>query len=182
MNDFHRAVPIPIITSPNRHRPTTVSSDGSPPSPPTPQTPTSPFYPTTLTQSSPTSSPMFSYIMSTSPKSSASASFPYRRPPGFGAPPVFEGMCQFALHMTVIDNLFALLTDDDSQEIEVRGSHHQRRATTGWAGNSRGASQRAVPAPPVIEAQQARGAGVLRRLSLGGGFGVCRYHTLRCLT
>ncbi len=67
------------------------------------------------------------------------------------------------------------LTDDDGQEIEVRGAHHQRCATTGWVGNGRVASQRAAPAPPVIEAQEARGAGVLRRLSLGGSFGVCRF-------
>lgn len=67
------------------------------------------------------------------------------------------------------------LADDDGQEIEVRNPHHQRRATTSWC-NSRVASQRPAPAPPVIEAQQARGAGVLRRLSLGGGFAVCNFY------
>ncbi|KAH8987140.1 hypothetical protein EDB86DRAFT_2952315 [Lactarius hatsudake] len=147
LNDFNHAVPIPILASPHRRRPSTASSDGSPTSPPALQTPIS--YPTNLAPSSPTSSPIFSYFMSSPPKTSAS--FPYRRLPGFGAPPVFE--------------------DDDGQEIEVRGAHHQRSATTGWVGNGRAASQRAAPAAPVIEAQEARGAGVLRRLSLGGSFG-----------
>ncbi|KAH9162440.1 hypothetical protein EDB89DRAFT_640360 [Lactarius sanguifluus] len=147
LNDFNHAVPIPILASPHRRRPSTASSDGSPTSPPALQTPVS--YPTNLAPSSPTSSPIFSYFMSSPPKTSAS--FPYRRLPGFGAPPVFE--------------------DDDGQELEVRGAHHQRSATTGWVGNGRAASQRAAPAAPVIEAQEARGAGVLRRLSLGGSFG-----------
>ncbi|KAH9047421.1 hypothetical protein EDB84DRAFT_1434898 [Lactarius hengduanensis] len=137
LNDFNHAVPIPILASPHRRRPSTASSDGSPTSPPALQTPIS--YPTNLAPSSPPSSPIFSYFMSSPPKTSAS--FPYRRLPGFGAPPVFE--------------------DDDGQEIEVRGAHHQRSATTGWAGNGRAASQRAAPAAPVIEAQEARGAGVL---------------------
>ncbi|KAI9463223.1 hypothetical protein BJY52DRAFT_71630 [Lactarius psammicola] len=147
LNDFNHAVPIPILGSPHRRRSSSTYSDGSPTSPPVLQTPTS--YPTNLAPSSPPSSPIFSYFMSSPPKTSAS--FPYRRIPGFGAPPVFE--------------------DDDGQEIEVRSTHHQRCATTGWVGNGRVASQRAAPAPPVIEAQQARGAGVLRRLSLGGSFG-----------
>ena len=59
-------------------------------------------------------------------------------------------------------------TDEDGQEVEVRNSLHQRRATTTWAGNNR-VPQPGASAPPVIEAQHARGAGVLRRLSLGGG-------------
>jgi hypothetical protein len=152
INDFRHAAPIPILDSPRRRRPSTSSSDGSPASPPAVQTPTS-FYPTSLAPSSPTGSSLFSYLMSTSPKTAAS--FPYRRPPGFGAPPVFE--------------------DDEGQEIEVRNSRdlHQRRATTGWAGNARTppSPTRSGPAPPVVGAQHARGAGVLRRLSLGGGLG-----------
>ncbi|KAI0303597.1 hypothetical protein B0F90DRAFT_1667034 [Multifurca ochricompacta] len=133
--------PIPILTS-HRRRSSSSSSDGSPASPPALQTPTS-FYPTVLPPSSPTGSPLFSYFMSTSPKTNAS--FPYRRPPGLGAPPVFE--------------------DDEGQDIEVRNnSLHQRRATTSWAGAGRMSSQRTAIAPPVIEEQQARGAGVLRRL------------------
>jgi hypothetical protein len=153
INDFRHAAPIPILAPPRRRRFSSSSSDGSPASPPAVQTPTS-LYPTSLAPSSPTSSSLFSYIMSTSPKT---ASFPYRRPPGFGAPPVFE--------------------DDEGQEIEDRGSRdlHQRRATTGWAGNARTPPSPTRtgpgPAPPVIEAQHARGAGVLRRLSLGGGLG-----------
>jgi hypothetical protein len=144
--DFKHAAPIPILSSPCRRRSSFSSSEGSPNSPQSLQTPNSD--PTTLTPSSPTSPSFLSYFMSTSPKTSAS--FPYRRPPGFGAPPVFE--------------------DEEGQEIEVRStSVHQRRATTGWAGTGRIASQRVTPAPPVIEAQHARGAGVLRRLSLGGG-------------
>ncbi|KAI0288835.1 hypothetical protein BC826DRAFT_971356 [Russula brevipes] len=159
MNNFNRAAPIPILPPPHRRRPSTTSSDGSPPSPPSIQTPNS-VYPTNLAPSSPTSSSFLSYLISTSPKSNAS--FPYRRPPGLGAPPVFE--------------------DEEGQEIDVRNSLHQRRATTGWAGNSSGraASQRSAPAPPVIEAQHARGAGVLRRLSLGGGLkGVCSFDSER---
>jgi hypothetical protein len=147
--NINRPTPIPILASPHhRRRASTASSDGSPTSPPTVQTPNS-LYPTNVAPSSPTSSSFLSYLMSTSPKTNAS--FPYRRPPGLGAPPVFE--------------------DEEGQEIDVRNSLHQRRATTGWAGNSSGraASQRSAPAPPVIEAQHARGAGVLRRLSLGGG-------------
>jgi len=150
--DFKHAAPIPILASPNRRRPSMTSSDGSPTSPTTILTPntTSSLYPTTnLAPSSPTGSSFFPYLMSTSPKTTVS--FPYRRPPGFGAPPVFE--------------------DEEGQEVN-HNSLHQRRSTTGWAGNSRSAPQRAAapaPAPPVIEAQHARGAGVLRRLSLGGG-------------
>ncbi|KAH9995678.1 hypothetical protein BJV74DRAFT_912140 [Russula compacta] len=144
MTDFKHAAPIPILAPPHRRRLST-SSDGSPTSPPTLQTPNS-FYPTNIAPSSPTSSSFFPYLMSTSPKTSTS--FPYKRPPGFGPPPVFE--------------------DDGGQEIESRNSLHRRRSTTGWAGNSRSAPQRSAPAPPVIEAQHARGAGVLRRLSLGG--------------
>jgi len=144
LKDFNHAAPIPILAS---RRSSTASSDGSPTTPPDLQTSSS--YPSNLVPSSPTTSPIFPYFMSTSPKTSAS--LPYRRLPGFGAPPVFED-------------------DDGGQEIEVPGTNHQRRATTSWC-NSRVASQRPAPAPPVIEAQQARGAGVLRRLSLGGGFG-----------
>jgi hypothetical protein len=69
------------------------------------------------------------------------------------------------------------LTDDEGQEVEARNSLHQRRATTAWAGSGRTAPQPAAPAPPappVIEAQHARGAGVLRRLSLGGGLNSVR--------
>jgi hypothetical protein len=147
INDFKHAAPIPILSSPHRRRPSISSSDGSPTSPSV-QTPNSP-YPTNLVPSSPTSSSFLSYLMSSSPKTSTS--FPYRRPPGFGAPPVFE--------------------DEEGQEVEVRNtSHHQRRATTGWAGTGRTpSSQRPAVPPPVIEEQHARGAGVLRRLSLGGG-------------
>jgi hypothetical protein len=86
--------------------------------------------------------------MSSPPKS---ASFPYRRIPGFGAPAVFE--------------------DEEGQEVEAPTTHHQRRATTSWCASRVPAQKPAAAAPPVIEAQQARGAGVLRRLSLGGGFG-----------
>jgi len=74
-------------------------------------------------------------------------------------------------HLT--DGLDRPFTDEDGQEIEVRNSLHQRRATTAWAGNGR-APQPGPPAPPVIEAQHARGAGVLRRLSLGGGLNAVR--------
>ncbi|KAI9458767.1 hypothetical protein F5148DRAFT_316263 [Russula earlei] len=144
--DVKYAVPIPILPPPHRRRPSISSSDGSPTSPVTLQTPNS-LYPTNLAPSSPTNSSFLSYFMSTSPKSSVS--FPYRRPPGLGAPPVFE--------------------DDDGQEFNSGNSIHQRRATTAWVGNSRNPPQRVAPAPPVIEAQHARGAGVLRRLSLGGG-------------
>jgi hypothetical protein len=159
INDFKHAAPIPILSSPHRRRASMSSSDGSPASPPSVETPNS-LYPTNLTPSSPTSSSFFSYLMSSSPKSNAS--FPYRRPPGFGPPPVFEGRP---------------LADEDGQEIEVRNtSLHQRRATTGWAGNGRTATQKVAPAaPPVIEEQHARGAGVLRRLSLGGGLNSAFY-------
>ncbi|KAI0298206.1 hypothetical protein BC826DRAFT_1174148 [Russula brevipes] len=67
---------------------------------------------------SPTSSSFLSYFMSTSPTGKTNASFPYRRPPGLGAPPVLE--------------------DEEGQEIGVRNFLHPRRATTGWAGNSSG--------------------------------------------
>jgi hypothetical protein len=154
-NNYKHAAPIPILTSPHRRRLST-SSDSSPTSPPTVQTPNS-LYPTNLTPSSPIGSSFFSQLMSTSPKNSAS--FSYKRASNFGAPPVFE--------------------DDEGQEIEARSnSLHQRRATTAWAGNGRSAPQPgapAPPAPPVIEAQHARGAGVLRRLSLGGGLNSAFY-------
>src|SRR5579863_722896 len=172
INDFKHAAPIPILSSPHPRRASISSSDSSPTSPPSPQTPTS-LYPTYLAPSSPTNSSFFSYFMSTSPKSSAS--FPYRRPPGFGPPPVFEGRSQSG--PAVIDGTTdGLVTDEEGQEIEVRNtSLHQRRATTGWAGTGRTASQRAAPAaPPVIEEQHARGVGVLRRLSLGGGLNSVR--------
>ncbi|KAI0267770.1 hypothetical protein BC834DRAFT_821780 [Gloeopeniophorella convolvens] len=150
LKDFEHTSPIPILGSPHRRRASvSSSSDGSASSPPALQTPVS-LYPSNISPSSPTSSPLLSYFMSTSPKTNAT--FPYRRPPGFGAPPVFE--------------------DDEAQaEVEAPSSLHQRRATTSWAGNGRLASQQAVPtAPPVIEEQHARGAGVLRRLSLSGSF------------
>ena len=89
MNDFKHAAPIPILAPPRRRLST--CSDGSPTSPATLQTPNS-FYPTNIAPSSPTSSSFFPYLMSTSPKTSTS--FPYKRPPGFGPPPVFEGRCQ----------------------------------------------------------------------------------------
>jgi len=146
LNDFKHAAPIPILTSSHlRRRSSTISSDGSPTTPPDLQTSTS--YTANPVPASPTSSPIFSYFMSSPPKS---ATFPYRRISGFGAPAVFE--------------------DEEGQEIEAPSPNHQRRATTSWCA-SRVPSQKAAPAPPVIEAQQARGAGVLRRLSLGGGFG-----------
>ncbi|KAI0298198.1 hypothetical protein BC826DRAFT_1184379 [Russula brevipes] len=81
------------------------------------ETPNS-VYPTSLAPSSPTSSPFLSYFMSTSPTGKTNASFPYRHPPGLGAPPVFE--------------------DEEGQEIGVRNFLYPRRATTGWAGNSSG--------------------------------------------
>ena len=174
VHKYKHAAPIPILTSPHRRRPST-SSDGSPTSPPTVQTP-NPLYPTNLAPSSPTSPSFLSYLISTSPKTNAS--FPYKRPSSFGSsPPVFEGRFQssFAVDffITPTDVLDRPLTDDDGQEIEVRNSLHQRRATTAWAGNGR-APQPGAPAPPVIEAQHARGAGVLRRLSLGGGLNSVR--------
>jgi hypothetical protein len=169
INDFKHAAPIPILSSPHRRRPSISSSDGSPTSPSV-QTPNSP-YPTNLVPSSPTSSSFLSYLMSSSPKTSTS--FPYRRPPGFGAPPVFEGRSQSrpAVIERPADDLDRPIADEEGQEVEVRNtSHHQRRATTGWAGTGRTpSSQRPAVPPPVIEEQHARGAGVLRRLSLGGG-------------
>jgi hypothetical protein len=178
INNYKNAAPIPILTSPHRRRLST-SSDGSPISPPALQTPNS-FYPTNLAPSSPTGSSFFSQLMSTSPKTSAT--FPYKRPSSFGAPPVFEGQYQSSLRCYSfshpVDGLNRPLTDDEGQEIEARSnSLHQRRATTGWAGNARKAPQlgpAAPAAPPVIEAQHARGAGVLRRLSLGGGLNSVR--------
>jgi hypothetical protein len=177
INNYKHAAPIPILTTPHRRRLST-SSDGSPISPPTVQTPNS-LYPTNPAPSSPIGSSFFSQLMSTSPK--GSASFSYKRPSGFGAPPVFEGQYQSSFCCYSFDHpgddLDRPLTDDEGQEIEARSnSLHQRRATTAWAGNGRpaqpGAS--APPAPPVIEAQHARGAGVLRRLSLGGGLNSVR--------
>jgi hypothetical protein len=180
LNNYKRAAPIPILTSPHRRRPST-SSDGSPISPPTVQTPNS-LYPTNLAPSSPIGSSFFSHLMSTSPKTNAT--FPYKRPSSFGAPPVFEGQSQSSSCSYSFDHpgdgLHRLLTDDEGQETEARSnsnSLHQRRATTAWAGNGRPAAQPAAPAPPappVIEAQHARGAGVLRRLSLGGGLNSVR--------
>jgi hypothetical protein len=167
ITNFKHAAPIPILTSPHRRRPSASSSDGSSPAV---QTPTS-CHPNGIAPSSPTGSSLFSYLLSSSPKS---ASFPItgRRPPGFVAPPVFEGLCPSRQPLSII-TLSVALTDDDGQEIEVRSSRdlHQRRATTGWSGNGRTppSPTRAGIAPPVIEAQHARGAGVLRRLSLGGG-------------
>lgn len=81
----------------------------------------------------------------------------------------------------IIDLSDQSLTDDEGQEIEAPSSPHHRRATTDWCG-SRVASQKAAPAPPVIEAQQARGAGVLRRLSLGGSFGVGHHYLYEMLS
>ena len=181
INNYKHAAPIPILTSRRR---LSTSSDGSPISPPTVQTPNS-FYPTNLAPSSPTGSSFFSQLISTSPKTSAS--FPYRRPSGFGAPPVFEGKYQSSFCCYSLDHLGAglnrPLADDEGQEMEARSnSLHQRRATTAWGGSSRTAPQPqpgapAPPAPPVIEAQHARGAGVLRRLSLGGGLNSVRTST-----
>jgi hypothetical protein len=174
VNDFKHAAPIPILSSPHRRRPSISSSDGSPTSPPPLQTPNS-YHPNSLTPSSPTSSSFLSYFTSTSPKSSTS--FPYRRPPGIGAPPVFEGRSQSGPPIDrPTDGLDRPFADDEGQEIEVRNtSHHQRRATTAWTGTGRTASsQRGAPAAPVIEEQHARGAGVLRRLSLGGGLNSVR--------
>jgi hypothetical protein len=172
--NFKRAAPIPILDSPHRRRPSNSSSDGSPTSP-TVQTPTS-IYPNGIAPSSPTGTSLFSYLLSSSPKS---ASFPItgRRPQGFVAPPVFEGLCHSRQPLSIIP-LSVALTDDDGQEIEVRSSRdlHHRRATSGWSGNGRTppSPTSAGVAPPVIEAQHARGAGVLRRLSLGGGLGGVR--------
>lgn len=178
INNYKHAAPIPILTSPHRRRLST-SSDGSPTSPPTVQTPNS-FYPSNISPSSPIGSSFFSQLMSTSPKNSAS--FSYKRASSFGAPPVFEGQFQSNLCCYSFDHpgdgLNRHLTDDEGQEIEATGnSLHQRRATTAWAGNGRPGPQPgapAPPAPPVIEAQHARGAGVLRRLSLGGGLNSVR--------
>lgn len=183
VHNYKSAVPIPILTS-HRRRSST-SSDSSPISPPTLQTPNS-LYPTNLAPSSPTGSSFFSHLMSTSPKNSAS--FPYKRPSSFGAPPVFEGQYQSSFWCYSFDHLCdgrnCPLTDDDGQEIEARNSNslHQRRATTIWTGNARTTPQPGAPspldppAPPVLKAQHARGAGVLRRLSLGGGLNsVCPF-------
>lgn len=178
IHNYKHAAPIPILTS-HRRRPST-SSDSSPISPPTLQTPNS-LYPTNLAPSSPTGSSFFSHLMSTSPKTSAT--FPYKRPSSIVAPPVFEGQHQSSFWCYSFDHPCdgrnRPLTDDDGQEIETRNSLHQRRATTIWTGNARTAPQPgapAPPAPPVIEAQHARGAGVLRRLSLGGGLNsVCPF-------
>jgi hypothetical protein len=82
--------------------------------------------------------------------------------------------CRRVLPLFATDGPDRPFTDEDGQEVEVRNSLHQRRATTAWAGNGR-APQPGAPAPPVIEAQHARGAGVLRRLSLGGGLNSVRY-------
>lgn len=50
---------------------------------------------------------------------------------------------------------------------------HARRASTAWGGNSRLPATPAQPAPvPAQHSQHQRGVGVLRRLSLGGGFRV----------
>jgi hypothetical protein len=185
INNFRHAAPIPILDPARRRRPSSSysSPSGSPTSPPALQTPTS-FNQTGLAPSSPTSPSLISYIMSTSPKTAAS--FPYRRPPGFGTSPVFEGLCNSGVCPYRSSNsLRVLYADDEGQEIEYRSSRdlHQRRATTGWAGNGRTppSPTRAGPTPPVIEAQKARGAGVLRRLSLGGGLGGVSHFSARVL-
>ena len=180
VNNYKHAAPIPILTSPHRRRLST-SSDGSPISPPTVQTPNS-FYPTNLAPSSPTGSSFFSQLMSTSPK--ANASFPYKRTSSsFAAPPVFEGLYRSIFCSSSFDHpgdgFYRPLIDDEGQgqEMEAPNSLHQRRATTAWAGSGRTAPQSGAPvppAPPVIEAQHARGVGVLRRLSLGGGLNSVR--------
>lgn len=89
LNDFKHTSPIPILASPHhRRRSSTVSSDEAPTTPPDIQTSTS--FPTINPAPASPTSPIFSYFMSSPPKT---ASFPYRRIPGFGAPAVFEGVC-----------------------------------------------------------------------------------------
>ncbi|KAI0046580.1 hypothetical protein FA95DRAFT_1573061 [Auriscalpium vulgare] len=153
-DDVKHTPPIPINVPAARRRSMSVSStDSSPSSPPALQTPITPYTPGFAPSTSPSSSPLLSYFMSTSP-TKQNATFPYRRPSGFGAPPVFE--------------------DEELQDPnEPPSTVHARRASTAWAGNPRVAQQQAASPPvasPVAEAQRERGVGVLRRLSLSGGF------------
>ncbi|TFY58576.1 hypothetical protein EVG20_g8097 [Dentipellis fragilis] len=145
--DYHKSAPIPISTGSRRRAMSVSSTDSSPSSPPI-QTPVS-AYPPKVSTASPSTSPLLSYFMSSSP-TKANATFPLRRP---SAAPVFE--------------------DDEGQDVEVPAplQGHHRRATTAIAGNGRFAQQQ-VPPPSVAQSQQQeRGVGVLRRLSLGGSFG-----------
>ncbi|KAA1477200.1 hypothetical protein DENSPDRAFT_844391 [Dentipellis sp. KUC8613] len=145
--DFHKSAPIPISTGSRRRAMSVSSTDSSPSSPPI-QTPVS-AYPPKVSTASPSTSPLLSYFMGSSP-TKTNATFPLRRPT---AAPVFE--------------------DDEGQDVEVPAplAGHHRRATTALAGNGRFAQQQ-VPPPSVAQSQQQeRGVGVLRRLSLGGSFG-----------
>ncbi|THH15331.1 hypothetical protein EW146_g5113 [Bondarzewia mesenterica] len=158
-NTFKPSNPIPIGGNSPTHRgraPSLSTSDGSPTSPQSIKTPLDRSPPRISTSStSPSTSPLFSYFMSTSP-TKPNGTFPFRRTaPGLGAaPPVIQ--------------------DDDGFDASVPHTFNGRRANSAWAGNARLAKQASspptMPIPEVQQAQQQRGSGVLRRLSLGSGF------------
>lgn len=146
--------PIPMGTHHWRHRSASLSSDststlpGSPPQVRTPLSPNSPRVPV----ASPSSSPILS-ILSQSPTAKSPSSLPYR---GFGAQPVFEG--RFPSRLLYFSRwLIPAVTEDPSEELPAT-VHARRSGTTG----------RFVTAPTIApDSQLDRGAGLLRRLSLG---------------
>ncbi|EIM91379.1 uncharacterized protein STEHIDRAFT_144693 [Stereum hirsutum FP-91666 SS1] len=146
-DNFPHSEPIPIGNSPSRRRGVSFSSTDSSPSSPPIQTPVSAYSPKVATSPS-ASSPILSYFLSSPTKPST---FPFRTPP-FGNAPVFE--------------------DEEAPDPDgPPSSMHARRASTAWGGNSRLPATPAQPAPvPAQHSQHQRGVGVLRRLSLGGGF------------
>ncbi|RPD59538.1 hypothetical protein L227DRAFT_611777 [Lentinus tigrinus ALCF2SS1-6] len=148
-NNVPHSLPIPIR---DRRRSQSLSgsdssSDSGSNSPASPlQTPITGTLPR-VAPISPSTSPILSYFLSQSPKSSSNATFPFRR--GMGGPGLF-------------DDEEAVETDKPT----ARNGHARRASAAAWPGQDRFAQPPVVP--PVSGQQQDRAAGLLRRLSLGG--------------
>ena len=157
----HHSDPIPIASRFGRGRSASVSSASSGSSSafdiPTPMSSSANLQNPSIP--SPTGSPILSYFLGQSPtKMHPSTTFPFKR--SFAPPTVLEGV--YMRHILIYNAL--ILQEDEEIDKALPVVAHMRRASMNVAGRF----SQAQPNGPIPESQKDRGAGFLRRLSLGG--------------
>ncbi|KAI0789870.1 hypothetical protein C8Q75DRAFT_818525 [Abortiporus biennis] len=208
MSSDKHTEPIPIASS--RRRASSISASDSSPdsasasdssssySPTSPLSPSLPAHKSLprIAPVSPSSSPILSYFLSTSPTKSPAATFPFRR--GFnsavfdGTSPSFSALITFGAH-------FDLAEEDESANTPAnspvsanpnstganKNPHGRRASMASWplttstsipSTNATTATTKATTnaAAPIPETQSDRASGLLRRLSLGGALTASR--------
>ena len=158
---IHHSDPIPIASRFGRGRSASVSSASSGSSSafdiPTPMSSSANLQHPSVP--SPTGSPILSYFLGQSPtKVHPSATFPFKR--SFAPPTVLEGA--YMRHILMYCAL--ILQKDEEADKALPVVTHMRRASMNVAGRF----SQSQANGPIPESQKDRGAGFLRRLSLGG--------------